>query len=422
MIRTLFLSLLFLIPAAAFAQNTPVEIYSLDRAVKSAMDNSAGIQTAAKDIEIAEERVLEARLRFLPDTGFSATATRYNARRAFALTGAQRSTLLFPSDKDNLFSGQGYVLLSLYEGRRNINTLRLAQTSLKQARSKFEAVKLDIVYRTKKAFYQMLLAQQTIKTVDRVMNAVKNTAQGPSANTWQRLEARALSAQLRALEAESRHDMELARLDFLKALNLELDSDFKIEGELATEPIGIELRKALVWATELRPELQSQTLRAEMDAIGVNLALSRRNPSVFMGFDYELTGQEFPLRQNNWDATVGVRLPFAFDFWTQRNQKIAQQRQAEIKRSELRDLVHLQVRKAHKDLVYWQQEWRMRENENSELAALLEKARGENARPIDILHAASGVIDAGRRHLSAVAEHLLARARLERAVGRALNP
>jgi outer membrane protein TolC len=422
MIRTLLPALLFLSTALPVQGETPFETYTLDRAVKSALDNSAGIQTAAKDIEIAQERVLEARLRFLPDLGFSATATRYNARRAFALTGAQRSTLLFPSDKDNLFSGQGYVLLSLYEGRRNINTLRLAQTSLKQARSKFEAVKMDIAYRTKKSFYEMLLAQQTLKTVDRIMAAVQRTSQQSHANAWQRLEAVALSSELRALQAESRHDMELARLDFLKALNLELDRNIRVDGKLLTEPIDIQLRKALVWATELRPELQSQTLRAEMDAIGVSLALSRRTPSVFLGFDYELTGQEFPLRQNNWDATVGVRLPFAFDFWTQRNQKVAQQRQAEIKRSELRDLVHLQVRKAHKDLAYWQDEWRKRETENNKLGSLLKKARGQNAKPIDILRAAHGVISAGHRHLQAITEHLLARARLERAVGRTLTP
>ncbi len=395
----------------------PVETYGLDRATKAALDNSAPLQTAAEGIKIGEERVLEARLRFLPDVGLQATATRFKARRPFAQGVGRRSALLFPSDNKNLYSGQGYILLSLYEGRRNINTLRLAQTSLKQARSRFDAVKLDVVYKTKDAFYRLLLAQTTLRSVDKILSLIEKIR--PShANAWQRVESEALFSELRAVQTESRHNMELARIDFLKALNLELDREVRIEGVLETQALQVELSKALVWATELRPELHAQTLKAEMDAIGVSLALSRRNPTVFLGFDYELTSEEFPLNQNNWDATVGIRLPFAFDFWTQHNQKVAVQRQAEIGRSEMRDLVHVEVRKAHNDLVFWQDEWRRREKEATDLTQLLERARGQEARTSDVLRAAAGVLQAGRRHLEAVTAHLLARARLERAVGR----
>lgn len=407
--------------SAAASAEIPTVSYSLERAARSAVDNSAELQTATQNISIAEDRVLEARLRFLPDVGLQATATRFNARRPFALGFGPRSTLLFPSQKDWLYSGQGYILLPLYEGRRNINTLRLAQTGLKQARSQFDTVKLEVTYQAKKAFYRLLLAKESLNLVKRIKETVEQTAKRSDGNLWERISAQSLTADLRAAHAKNIHNKELAQLNFLKALNLELDRPVELEGSLETEATLIELGKTLVWATELRPELQSQTLRAEMDAIGVNLALGRRNPSVFLGFDYELTNEEFPLRQNNWDATVGIRLPFAFDFWTQRNQKIAEQRQAEIKRSELRDLVHLQVRKAHEDLLYWQKEWQAREQEYGTLTRLLRQAKNETAKPVDILNAAAGVLNSGQRHLEAIAEHILARARLERAVGRTLT-
>lgn len=419
MLRTLAILTLFATTLAAKAE-MPMETYGLDRAIKAALNNSAPIQSSAEGIKIAEERVLEARLRFLPDVGLQATATRFKARRPFAHGVGRRSTLLFPSDKKNLYSGQGYILLSLYEGRRNINTLRLAKTSLKQARSRFDTVKMDVLYKTKDAFYRLLLAQTNLRNVDKILSVVEKT-RSSHANAWQKVESRALFSELRAVQAESRHNMELARIDFLKALNLELDREIRIEGTLKTEPLQIELSKALVWATELRPELHAQTLKAEMDAISVNLALSRRNPTVFLGFDYELTSEEFPLNQNNWDATVGIRLPFAFDFWTQHNQKVAVQRQAEIGRSEMRDLVHVEVRKAHSDLSYWEKEWRRREKEAVDLTQLLASARGQEGRTSDILRAAAGVLGAGQRHLEAVTAHLIARARLERAVGRSLS-
>ncbi|MFC1679321.1 TolC family protein, partial [Elusimicrobiota bacterium] len=235
------------------------------------------------------------------------------------------------------------------------------------------------------------------------------------------IEAESLSGELRAADAEARHRLDLARLDFLKCLNRELDAHVRVDGNLETKPLEVDLRKALVWATELRPELQSQTYRAQMDAISVNLALGRRNPQVLLGLDYEVTGPEFPLRRNNWDATVAVRLPFSFNFWPQHRRKVAEQRQGEIMRAELHDRVHLEVRKAHRELLYWQEEWPRREQEYLELKKLLEGASAGGSPSIRVLRASARVLAARKRHLESVTEHILARARLERAVGRILS-
>lgn len=405
------------LPAAA---ELPVEVYTIDRAMKSAVDNSALMQSAEKDIAIADQRVQEARFRFLPEIGLQASATRFQARYPFALRPEYRSLLLLPSDKDNLFSGQAYLSFPLYEGQRNINTLRLAQTALKQAQSNFDAVRLDLLYETQRVFYRTLLTQELLFAVEEFHAAGSSISAAANGNALDRLEAMGVATELRSERAAARHEHELARLEFLKGLNLELDRPVRLDGRLETSAVDVDLRKALVWATELRPELQAQTLKAQMDAIGVSLALSRRTPILALGVDYEITGQEFPLNQNNWDATVGIRIPFAFDFWTQHNQKVAEQRQAEIRRSELRDQVQLEVRKAHQDFVYWQEEWRQREAEHAELKALWEQVMDAQGRPADALRAAARVLAARKRHLEAVTEHILARARLERAVGRSL--
>lgn len=401
------------------AAGIPMEIYSLDRALKSAIDNNAAIQNAEQDIIIAEQRVTEAKLRFLPEVGVQASATRYNARFPFALRPRYRSLLLFPSDQDNLFSGQAYLTLPLYEGRRNINTFRLAQTALKQARAKYDTVQLDIVYKTKKVFYRYLLEEKLLEASEKLARIIEKAGKRADADPWGKLEAETIESQFRSQQDEIRHALELAHLDFLKGLNIELDRPVRIEGEFSSSPIDVDLRMALVWATELRPEMQAQTLRAQMDAIGVNLALSRRYPTLALGVDYEITGQEFPLRQNNWAATFGIRLPFAFDFWPQHTRKLSEQRQAEIKRAELKDQVHLEVRKAHRDLLYWQTEWSTREKEYARLKRLLNLAENKSmGRPSTAMRAAAGVLAAHKRYLTALTEHLLARARLERAVGR----
>jgi len=192
----------------------------------------------------------------------------------------------------------------------------------------------------------------------------------------------------------------------------------RVSGRLETKPVHADLARALLWAAELRPELRAQTYRSQMDAIAVNLALGRRYPTVTLGVDYELTGQEFPLRQNNWDATVGVRLPFSLDYFTQHTQKVAEQRQGEIASAELQDQVQLEVRRAWEDLQYWQAEWPRREEELKRLKDLSGDLRGD---AVQGLRAEVRLLKARRDWLRSVTEHILARARLERAVGRPLT-
>lgn len=411
------LALAVLLSAPAHA-GPPIEVYTLEEALHKASRNSPELQLAEHDIRISEQRVLEAKFQFYPEVGLQALAARYNAHYPFSLRPEFRNILLFPSPRSNIYSGQAYATLSLYEGGRHINTLRLTETALKQARARLDSVRLDVSYETRRAWFAYLLAQEKLAATEDLLSRLdRSTAR--SAAGIDSVRAESLASALRADAAEESHARELARLDFLRVLNRELDTPARVSGVLQSEPVDVDLRRALLWAVELRPELQAQTYRAHMDAIAVNLALGRRTPSVLLGMDYELTGQTFPLRQNNWDATLGVRLPFSLDFWTQHNQRVSEQRQSEVRRAELRDQVQLEVRRAYADLMHWQAEWPRREKDWLALKDLVDRAGAPAASP-SWLEASKLVLDARKSLLEAIAQHASARARLERAVGRAL--
>lgn len=410
--------LVFFLASLAAAAAPPAESYTLEDALLKGARNSSEVQVAEHDIVIAEQRAIEARLQFYPELGLQALAARYNAHYPFSLRPEFRNILLFPSSRESMYSGQAYMTLSLYEGGRHVNTLRLAETALKQARSKLEAARLDVKAETARAWYAFLLSQERLAaTEDLLAQAERSPAR--AAGGFPALEAAALEDELRGQAAEERLRAEVSRLDFLKVLNRELDTPVVASGILKTEAVDVDLRKVLLWATELRPELQAQTYRAHMDAIAVNLVLGRRTPSVLLGVDYELTGQTFPLKQNNWDATVGVRLPFSFDFWTQHTQKLSEQRQSEVRRAELRDQVHIEVRRAHAELTHWQAEWPRREKEWIHLKDLFARTLAAPG-SVDWLKGSAVILGAHKRLLDAIAEHATARARLERTVGRPL--
>ena len=415
---------LALLAAAAplFAEEPAVgRTFTLSEAQRIALLNNPQLLSAEQDIVIAQQRAAEARFQFFPEIGLQSSASRYDARYPFALAPEFRSVLLQPSNHDGIYSGRAYLRQPVYEGGRTLNLLKLAQTNLKQAQAHYEAVKLDVNLDAQKAFHRLMLAQEVAAAVADRREAAQRVLTRPLSG-WEKVEAEALAAQLRARSGTVGHEVEAARMSLLKELNLELDTPVSVTGGLQTERVDIELDKAILWATELRPELQAETYRAQMDAIAVNLALGRRNPTLVMGADYEVTGQEFPLRQNNWDMTIGLKIPFSYDFWTQIKQKRAEQRQGDIKRAELHDQVRLEVSRAFSDLQYWQKEWPTREEEYGRLKALTSAAeQAGGGASLAALRSQIGVLDAQERWLTSVQEHILARARLEHAVGRPLR-
>ncbi|MBI5623676.1 MAG: TolC family protein [Elusimicrobia bacterium] len=417
----LILALLLALPAAAEPPAVEGRVITLEDAVRLATLNDARVLSAEQDAIIAQQRVREAWFQFLPEVGFQASASKYEARYPFALSTVSRNLLAFPGADQNLYSGSGYWYLPVYEGGRHVNTLYLAKAALKAARSNYDTARREIVLTAKEAFFRLILSQEKLDSSVRIEEETRRLSDESGLGAWDRLEAEALLGEARAEATNARHLFEAGRLALLKNLNLEFDTIFRVEGSLKTEPLEIDIDRATVWAMELRPELQSQTYRAEMDAIGVNLAMSRRNPTVFFAGDYELTGQRFPLKQNNWDATLGIKVPLAYDLFTQVKQKEAEQRQGSLKRAELQDRVRLDVRQAWENLRYWQKEFPLRDTHHAELRRLFEKAAQSSGSPLARLRASKRLSDARLAHLESVTEHILAVAKLEWAVGRALE-
>lgn len=406
------------LPAAAQAAD---RVLNIDEAVRLATLNDTRVLSAEQDTIIADQRVKEAWFQFLPELGFQASASKYEARYPFALSGVTRSILAFPGTEQNLYSGSGYWYLPIYEGGRHINTLYLAKAAHKAARSNYDSVRRQVTLAAKEAFHRLVLAKERLEVAEKNESLAQAAASDAKLGAWDRVEAEALLGESRAETTAARHAFETSRLTLLKSLNLEFNTSFKVEGTIETKPLEVDLDRTTVWAMELRPELQSQTYHAEMDAIGVNLAMGRRHPTLFFAGDYELTGYRFPLKQNNWDASFGVKVPLAYDLFTQVKQKEAEQRQGALQRAELQDRVRLDVRQAYDNLLYWQKEFPLREAHFAALKRLYEKAAESPGEALARIRAAKRLSNARVAYLEAVTEHILAVAKLEWAVGRALD-
>ncbi|MCX5797826.1 MAG: TolC family protein [Elusimicrobia bacterium] len=403
--------------------------FDLDGALAIALKNDSRLLSAEQDRIIAQQRLSEAKLEFLPEFGLQASAAKFDARYPIAFSPALGSVLGFPrgsifnpTGSENIYSGRGYMNFPLYEGGRSVNTLRMAQAALKQAQSNYETVKMEVVLAVKEAFYRLLMAQERLAATTETVSEAQRMAAALSLSPWERIEAEGIGEKSRQWAAEAMRQSSLRRLDFLKALNLELDAAFRIAGRIEPQSVAVDPQKAALWALELRPELQAETFKAEMDALAVNLAISRRYPTLFLAGDYDFTDQHFPLLNNNWDVGIGIKLPFTYDVLTKLRQKRAEQRQGQLKRAALQDQVRLEVRQACEQLAYWSLEAGLRSQQFRAVSGIYDKAAPAAPASLGKLRALMTVIEMRLSYLESATESTLARARLERAVGRELAP
>ncbi|MBI4055833.1 MAG: TolC family protein [Elusimicrobia bacterium] len=396
-------------------------ILRLSDAVRLALLNNPRILSAQKDITIAEQRVKEARSLFFPEVGFGANLTKFDAQRLFLINPDIGPQVLDNRSPDKeLLSGRVFLRQSIYSGGRYVHTLQLAQAALKQARARDEAAKMDVLFEVKQLYYRLLMAQEALRLCEeRFAQAQAEFAQGQGFSGWEALSAHETLTQMRSECAERRQELHGVQLEFLKTVNLELDVSVSVEAELLQSPVDLELPRAIVWALELRPELQSETYKAQMDAIAVNLAMSERIPTITLLADYEVVGPEFLPDRTNWHTTLSVRFPFSYHFWSQIRQKRAEQRQGELNRAALQDRVRLEVRQAYSAHQFWLQEADSRKKEWERLQALYAREMPGFGR-FRRLQALSWLLNSQLRYLEGRTRRWIYQAQLERAVGKEL--
>ncbi|MFA5161255.1 MAG: TolC family protein [Elusimicrobiales bacterium] len=398
----------------------PEETLTLDQALRLGLANNTDVLSAEQDLIIARQRVREAVFLFFPQTSLTGTATKSNLKYPQLLMPETASHILFPSDYENFYTARASLLQPIYVGGRNSSTLRLAKASLMQAQTRYDSAKRDASLAVRKSFYSLLHSSASLAAMDYWIAGMRGAAAQSKPGAWEALEEDAAIEAMSAQKQSAWRSHQNLRLDFLRAINRELDSAVDIAGDFAPQPAKADLGKLTVWAMEMRPELKGETYKAEMDSIAVNLAMSRRYPTVMLGASYDVVGEQFPLKSNSWETTLAVQFPLSYNLWTQVEQKRAEQRQGDLKRSALQDKVRLEIRQAYEDNAFWQEEVPQREAVYRRLAGRY----GETARSavpgISALRAAREVCAAQLAWLEAVRGQLDSRARLEWALGQEL--
>lgn len=396
---------------------------SLENAIRLGLENNSEFLTARQEIIIAEQKINEAKFRFLPQFSFQGTATWYDLEYPMVLPDAVANRFLPSTDTlggKNQFFGVGVTATQyLYSGGRIRGTLKMARANLKQMQSRYETVKNAVVLDIKKSFNNLLYAQERVRFTQETLELAQKWYPRPSGDVWTQIRQRSLLGELSARHNQARQGLRRAQMAMLVSLNKELNSSITIKGDFVPVKTDWDLPHLNLWAMEFRPELKSAIYALEADNIAIDLALSKRYPDIILNGSYEQMGAD-SLEDVNKQVSLAVRLPIPYNFSEQIAQKKAEQRKSSLRRAAIEDKIRVQVAGSFESMSFWQQEVLERQAVYRDLKDRLAGAKNASkagTAPLEALVAFEQTADG---YFDAVLQNRTAKAELEWSIGQDL--
>ncbi len=401
------------------------EELTLESAIRLGLENNSAFLSAQQEIIIAEQKVKEAKFRFLPQISLQGTATWYDLDYPMVLPESVANRFI-PSNSwleegtKHQFFGAGISATQyLYTGGRLRSTLKMAQANLKQAQSKYESVKNAVVLDIKKSFFRLLCAQQNQQLAAQVQKKASVYARAMTLSAWDRVKAQHLQSRLSSLQNEAAHEVQKAQLAMLVSLNKELNSSISVKGDFKPVEVQLDLPHLNLWSMEFRPELKTAIYALELDTLAIDFALSRRYPDLILTGSYERLGPD-DLDEENKQISLAVRLPLPYNLSSQMVQRKAEQKQSTLRRAAIEDKIRVQVAENYAELAFWQTEVFSRQHAWQEVQKTLARAE-KAARPgVSALEALDAYYQTGKNYYDAVRHNLASKAGLEWAIGKDL--
>ena len=285
-LTTVFALLAILMPASA-QETTPTMQLTLDKAIEVALSENPTIKVAEKEIELKKVSQDEAWMNLLPTASLSGTVN-------YTIKAAEMNFdgIVFKMGRDNSSTWNGGLQVSLPIFAPAVyKTMSLTKADVELAREKSRGSKLDLVNQVTKAYYQLLLAQdsynvlmENYKLAEENFNIVNAKFTQGKVSEYDKISAEVQKNNAWPSVISGRNSVEIAKLQ-LKVLmgitadvNLTLDDNLKnyeamMSKDAANETISLDNNSSLKAI-----DLQATLLKKQRNLLKTNfmptLALS----------------------------------------------------------------------------------------------------------------------------------------------------
>ena len=433
-----------------------VKIFTLAQSISHALNNSPEFQIAQKDVELAAEKVNEARAALLPqlmlDTGYTFSGDLptivLDGNFPANFGGPPPENLSVHEDADaantepieieigakHNFQGGAQVTYPLFTWGRLVNGYRQAVLGKQAAERALEAVQLDTELKVHQAFHGLLLVEAFVDVAEQSLAQVERRYQlaqeHKAAGVTTRLEVIRANVQVvntRSQLIQAQNQRKLAEENFKLALGLPLDNSISIKGELRAKPKSAQVNQAIATALERRPEIRQIEIQEKIGEKQVKVAKAGNKPRLSTFGNYTFNDSERQSFDTSWNVGLAIQFPIFDGFATRArvNQARVNLGQIRTNKDQLIDSIKLEVKSAVFDLEAAQKLIEAQEGIVDQAAEGLRIANiqhetglitGVELTDVELSHTQAQV-----NRLQAIHDYIIAVARLERTIGARLE-
>ena len=310
-IRPMMMAALALCALGATAQETLK--LTLDKAIEIALSDNPTIEVAEQTVQLKRISDKETVMGLLPEASLSGAYTRTIKKQTMVMMG-QKIEIGIP----NQYQGGLSVSLPVFAPTL-YKSMKLTKTDVALAVEQARASKQDLVNQVTKAFYQMLLAQDSYAVLEKSyaqseanFNIVKAKFEQGKVSEYDKISAEVQMRNLQPSVISARNAVELSRLQLVVLMNIEPEINIVLDGNLADY-------EESVFAGVLTADdnsLQNNTSLQQMDMntrmLQQTLSLNKQNfmPMVALQFNYMYTcmTDNFKFKDYEWNPYSNVSL------------------------------------------------------------------------------------------------------------------
>ena len=305
--------------ARMMAQTDVVPAYSgtlrltLDRALEIALDENPTIRIAEEDIRLKEMTKLETTLGLLPEANLSGSYQRTIEKQTMVMNNMQ-----FKVGVNNMYSGGLSISLPVFAPAL-YKSMNLTRTDVELAVESARASKQDLVCQVTKAFYQLMLAQDSYEVLQKALSQSEDNYRIVSAkydegrvSEYDKISAEVQMRNLQPSVISARNAVDLSKLQLKVLMGVTADVDIEVEGNLKdyeermyATMIGTDSLSLRNNSSLLQMDLNSRLLKNTLDIQNQSFL-----PNVALQFNYMYTcmADNFDFQNYNWNPYANVAL------------------------------------------------------------------------------------------------------------------
>lgn len=288
---------------------------TLEEAVRIALSDNPTIKVAGQEIQLKKEARREAYSGLFPEASLVGSYSRAIKKQSFAMRGE-----VMEVGTDNTYSGGLSISLPIFAPAL-YKSINLTTTDVKLAVEKARSSRLDMINQVTKAFYQLLLAQdsynvllKSYKQSEDNYQVVKAKYEQGAVSEYDKISAEVQMRSLKPTVVSARNGVNLANLQLKVLMGMETDANVAIEGNLKDYEMSMFTRQAMPSPNNL---VNNSTLKQlELNALQLKqtLKLQYTNfmPTLSTTFQYMYTSMNdnFKFREYDWRpySTIGLSL------------------------------------------------------------------------------------------------------------------